>query len=62
MESLYFSLTKSKDIQEHSGFKINNQPPHIKELDTFESDLIGFKSIRYRNVGKSMQTTNKEWP
>ena len=40
MESIFFltnnSQTKFQDLQEHYGFKT-----YIKELDTFEFDLIG---------------------
>ena len=42
--------------QELYGFKTNKHPLQMKELDTFESDLIVLtRSIRYRRVNNNIQ-------
>ena len=50
------SQTRTQGIQETCGFKTNKYPPRIKELDNFESNLIGLvRSIIYKSIDNSIQ-------
>ena len=43
-------------MQEKFGFKTKKYPPHIEEMDNFESDLIGLvKTIKFKKIHNNIQ-------
>ena len=52
--------TKSHDAQEFYGFKTNVHPPHIKELDNFESNLIQHRKAN-NGIQHQIKSNNNEY-
>ena len=54
------SQDKSQDIKENYGFKTNT-PPHIKEWDNFEAELISLvRLIKYRRINNNIRQKIKD--
>ena len=59
MESIFFLNTINcieKEGREKYGFKTTKHPPHIKEMDKFEAEMIGMvKEIKFRKMRNNIQ-------
>ena len=56
----YFFLSiincTEKEGREKYGFRTTNPPPHIKEMDKFEAEMIGMvKEIKFRKMRNNIQ-------
>ena len=59
VESIFFLNTincTEKEGREKYGLKLRNTPPHIKEIDKFEDEMIGMvKGIKFRKMRNNIQ-------
>ena len=59
MEGIFFLNTincTEKEEREKYGFRTRKRPPHIKEMDKFEAEMIGMvKEIKFRKMCNSIQ-------